>query len=95
MAQRNRTAKTEKRKRVIMKYDAPEAEAVVITGSFCDWDEKHGLKKDKMGVWKKTLTLSPGHYEYRFIIDGQWRDDPACNERVPNTFGTENCVLDV
>jgi hypothetical protein len=24
-----------------------------------------------------------------------WRDDPGCQERVPNGFGGENCVLHV
>jgi hypothetical protein len=28
-------------------------------------------------------------------VDGEWRDDPNCTERVPNPFGSENCVLHV
>jgi len=41
------------------------------------------------------MPRTPGRYEYRFVVDGQWRDDPACTERVPNGFGSENCVLRV
>jgi 1,4-alpha-glucan branching enzyme len=69
---------------------------VSVTGSFCGWGPVgHPLRRDRHGVWKTTLALPPGRYEYRFLVDGQWQDDPACPERVPNGFGTENCVLRV
>jgi hypothetical protein len=45
------------------------------------------------GKWAKELALPPGRYEYRFVIDGQWVDDPAANETVPNPFGGSNAVL--
>lgn len=75
---------------------APGASSVVVTGTFCDWtNEGHALKCDGNGIWKGTLSLHPGRYEYRFLVDGMWHDDPACTERVLNPFGTENCVLEV
>jgi 1,4-alpha-glucan branching enzyme len=75
---------------------APEAEQVLVTGSFCSWvADSVALNKGKKGLWKTTLSLAPGRYEYRFIVDGKWCDDPNCTERVPNEFGTENCVLHV
>jgi len=39
--------------------------------------------------------LTPGRYEYRFLVDGQWRNDPECAECVANPFGSENCVIHV
>ncbi len=73
-----------------------QAEQVLVTGTFCDWQtDSCVLKKDKKGVWRTTLSLIPGRYEYRFLVDGAWRDDPSCTERVPNPFGAENCVLHV
>lgn len=39
-----------------------------------------------------TVGLSPGTYRYRFLVDGEWRDDPECTLRVPNPFGTEDAV---
>jgi len=45
------------------------------------------------GEWTKELTLSPGRYEYRFVVDGEWADDPAAIELIPNPFGTANAVL--
>jgi len=75
---------------------APQAKSVTVTGSFCDWaNQGHPLKHHGDGIWKTTLTLPPGRYEYRFLVDGAWVDDPSCTERVPNSFGTENCVFQV
>ena len=83
-------------KQVTLKLSAPQAKTVLVTGSFCDWQtNSHHLKKDKAGIWKTTVSLPPGSYEYRFVVDGEWQDDPLCQERVPNAFGTENCILHV
>lgn len=72
---------------------APDAQNVRIAGNFTDWDRAPvSLKKQKNGLWKTTLTLSPGAYEYRLLVDGQWRDDPDCPTRVPNGCGSQNCV---
>ena len=76
--------------------DAPGASRVVVTGSFCDWDPTGWpLSQDSGGVWEALLTLPPGRYESRFLVDGEWRDDPHCTERVANPFGTQNCVLEL
>jgi hypothetical protein len=47
------------------------------------------------GLWKVQVSLAPGTYHYRFLVDGEWRDDPECTLRVPNPFGTENAVREV
>ena len=86
------TQKSSKQK-VTFSYTAPEAQAVLLAGDFTGWDQAPlGLKKDKKGVWKKTISLAPGRYEYRLLVDGEWRDDPQCSNRQPNQFGGENCV---
>ena len=81
------------KQRVTFSYIAPEAQTVLVAGYFTGWDQAPvSLKKDKRGLWKKTLTLAPGTYQYRLLVDGQWRDDPQCATRQPNTFGSQNCV---
>jgi 1,4-alpha-glucan branching enzyme len=93
MSQRH-AAILSKPKRRRVELEAPDAQAVAVTGSFCGWaPEGLPLKKGRRGVWKATLQLPPGRYEYRFVVDGEWRDDPLADERVPNPFGSENCVL--
>ncbi len=84
--------KTAKRK-VTFSYVAPEAGSVVLAGDFTGWQQAPvSLKKDESGVWKKTVSLPPGKYEYRLLVDGQWQDDPQCPNRQPNQFGGPNCV---
>lgn len=72
----------------------PSAQSVFIAGSFNDW---HPAIIPMIalgdGRWRKDLTLPPGRYEYRFVVDGQWVDDAAANETVPNPFGGQNAVL--
>lgn len=84
--------KTAKQK-VTFSYSAPSAQTVVLAGDFTSWNQAPvSLKKDKAGVWKKTISLPAGRYEYRLLVDGEWRDDPQCTNRQPNQFGGENCV---
>ena len=84
--------KTGKR-RVTFSYAAPDAETVVLAGDFTGWQQAPlSLKRDKNGLWTKTVLLPPGRHEYRLLVNGEWRDDPKCSTRLPNQFGTENCV---
>ena len=72
---------------------APQAQSVFIAGNFNQWNlSSHPLKRDEHGVWKITLPLTPGRYEYRFMTDGKWENDPFCEGCHPNEFGTMNCV---
>ncbi len=72
---------------------APAARSVALAGDFSEWDKSAvALKKQKGGLWKATVPLDPGPHEYRFLVDGQWSDDPECPTRVPNSLGGENCV---
>lgn len=74
----------------------PAAQSVSIAGSFNEW---HPTVTPMIalgdGRWRKELTLLPGRYEYRLVVDGQWVDDPAAKETAPNPFGGLNAVLTV
>ncbi len=80
-------------KKVQFEFSAPEASEVFLAGEFNDWNPRaNPLKKDKTGMWKLTLSLMSGKYEYRFLRDGNWENDPSCSGCVPNKFGSLNCV---
>jgi 1,4-alpha-glucan branching enzyme len=80
-------------KKVPFEFPAPEAREIFLVGDFNNWDTSANLmKKDKTGIWKATVSLRPGRYEYRFLVDGNWANDPSCCDCVPNEFGSENCV---
>ncbi|MBI4563527.1 MAG: hypothetical protein HY716_02395 [Planctomycetes bacterium] len=69
---------------------------VILTGDFTGWAaDRYRLRKDPDGVWRTRLHLRPGDYQYRLIVDGEWRDNPEATRRVPNPFGGENCVMSV
>ncbi len=82
------------KKIVRFKLNAPRARRVSLAGSFNNWDAGSLLaKKDKSGNWAVSASLNPGKYEYKFVVDGSWINDPVCNSCVPNTMGSTNCVL--
>ena len=75
---------------------APQAQSVFLSGDFNQWNtSSHPLKKGKDGKWKISLALSPGQYQYRFLVDGEWQNDPSSPECVANPFGTSNCLKSV
>jgi len=77
-------------------FSAPKARKVCIAGKFNDWNmTAMPMKKNADGTWKIKLTLSPGRYEYKYVVDGMWAQDMPCAETVPNPFGTYNCLIGV
>ena len=81
------------RRRVAFSLSAPDARNVKLAGDFTGWeDEAREMKRQRNGAWKTTVAVPPGQHEYRFIVDGQWADDPKCDARKPNPFGGENCT---
>ncbi len=88
------TAGRKRAKKAAFTLRAPDAQSVQLAGDFNSWDPAvNPLKKGAKGVWKINLNLSPGRYEYRFLVDGRWENDPQCSEHVANPFGEENCLL--
>lgn len=78
------------------KLYAPQAKKVSLAGSFNSWDTKAlKAKKDSRGSWEVKVGLKPGKYEYKFLVDGSWLNDPRCTSCVVNSFGTRNCIVEV
>ncbi len=75
------------------RFTAPGANSVLLVGDFTQW-QQHGIPmhQGKDGIWSATVHLTPGRHAYRFIVDGEWRDDPECMLRVPNPFGGEDMI---
>lgn len=78
------------------KIKVPGARAVWLAADFTHWQEQAlPMKLTGNGVWGVSVALPPGTYQYRFIVDGEWCDDPECTQRVPNIHGSENAVREV
>lgn len=77
-------------------YYAPGAKKVCLAGKFNDWNTRSlPMKKDKDGVWKTAVRLSPGRYEYKFFVDGVWTPEHPGSDTVLNPYGTYNRVIGV
>jgi 1,4-alpha-glucan branching enzyme len=78
------------------RFSAPAASSVLLVGDFTNWQQRGiPMQKGKDGTWAATVTLPHGKYNYRFIVDGEWQDDPECTLRVPNPYGSQNMVRQV
>lgn len=66
-----------------------------LVGEFNGWDESATpLTALKDGRLKVVVELEPSReYQYRYIVDGNWRNDEAADKYVPNEFGEENSVV--
>ncbi len=92
----SKTPKVPKTTQQTFSFNAPEALSVQLVGDFTHWQEKPiNLSRQRGGTWKVTVPLAPGTHHYRFLVDGQWRDDPECTLRVANPFGSLNAVRQV
>lgn len=77
-------------------YRASAALRVHLAGNFTRWQSNAiPMSKGDDGIWRCTVHLAPGTYHYRFIVDGQWHDDPECTLRISNDFGTANMLREV
>ncbi len=75
---------------------APEAERVVLVGSFNDWDPSATpLVRDiDGGLWVAELRLPTGRHLYAFVVDGnEWVLDESAPVAPADEFGSPNSVL--
>lgn len=81
---------------MILTLFAPQAREVAVAGGFNNWrPEATPLRDTGAGEWAVRLPLRSGRYEYRFVVDGQWVDDPRASQRVASPYGGTNSVLQV
>ena len=81
---------------IAFQLTAPSALSVMLAADFTGW-EKMPVKLTRLadGTWQTAIALPPGRYAYRFIVDGQWQDDPDCSQWEVNPFGSTNAVIEV
>jgi 1,4-alpha-glucan branching enzyme len=64
--------------RAIFDWYFPNAKQVCVAGTFNDWQPAATPLHDcGGGRWILDIPLQPGRYEFRFVVDGQWSDDPG------------------
>jgi chromosome partitioning protein len=83
---------------VVVRYRDAEADDVRIAGDFNGWVPDKGVRsliesEGQTRVWTKILRLAPGTYQYRYVVDGEWRADPENPEGTTNPAGGRNSIL--
>jgi 1,4-alpha-glucan branching enzyme len=77
-------------------YVDPTAKVVFVAGEFNNWSTSaNPLQKDASGIWTASVPLKPGRYQYKFVVDGDWRLDPANANSVDDGTGNMNSVKTV
>jgi 1,4-alpha-glucan branching enzyme len=85
-----------KRRKITFSLESTDAKEVILMGDFNNWNpKKHPMKKDENGKWTRIVMLLPGKYEYKFLVDGQWKEDPQNTKICANIFGTYNNVFNL
>ncbi len=92
-------------KNVEFVFRTPNAKKVYLAGDFNSWEaESLPMKKYTEGAWEAVVTLPPGRYEYKMLVDDAWTEESPCTVmmggscfklileggRIPNPFGTQN-----
>ncbi len=85
--------------------EGQSVQSVSLRGSMNDWGETPLAKGDD-GVWRVTVDLAPGTYQYKYFVDGQWPQDmstglgggpldPDAGNYVDDGYGGKNAVRKV
>ena len=78
---------------VTFAFEAPEAGRVLLVGDFNEWTPDGSEMQPIGGIWTKVITLAPGRYRYRYVVDGQWQNDPSNAAVEPNPYGGHDSIL--
>ncbi|OUS44052.1 hypothetical protein BE221DRAFT_23258 [Ostreococcus tauri] len=68
--------------------------SVEVEGSFDNWQSRQTLHKSGNREFAIVMSLRPGVYQYKFIVDGQWKYAPD-QPTMYDEMGNVNNVLEV
>jgi 1,4-alpha-glucan branching enzyme len=82
---------------VSFNYYDPVAQNVQLVGDFSNWEPVYDVMVQEKGnnIWKGTFPLDPGKYQYKFVVDGEWKLDPYNPEVVTSNMGANNSLVTV
>jgi len=68
---------------------------VRVLGSFNGWSWDKGLAmKNGKGTYTAAITLKPGEYQFRYLVDNQeWKNDWEAQGYVSSGLNSDNCVF--
>ena len=70
-----------------------EAQNVKLTGSFCNWNIKYDMIKDPNdNKFKLALPLNNEIYQFKFIVDNEWKYSSNYQTQPDNLGNINNCI---
>ncbi len=85
--------KEDEKRKIQFKFYAPQANEVYLVGTFNKWNPiKKKMKINEKGEWLTRVILVEGEHQYKFIVDGEWVNDPGAERFVENGVGGINSV---
>lgn len=87
--------KSQKQRYVLSIIDNSEMKFVQAKGEFNNWNPNNGSFSKEKSLWKQELYLSPGQYQYLFVIDGVETLDPSNPAKVSNGMGGFNSLITI
>jgi hypothetical protein len=77
-------------------YKNDNANNVSIVGDFNNWNPySHPMRKNLAGLWEIVIDIPPGVYFYRFVVDGNYKNDPLGRVMVYDIFDNTFTRLEV
>lgn len=85
---------SEEQNKNLIKFEWNEGgKEVFITGSFCEWNKRFKMHKNKYDIFEIELFLPKGKFEFKFIVDDIW----LCSSNYPqikDNRGISNNYID-
>jgi 1,4-alpha-glucan branching enzyme len=82
---------------VTFSLDRPGAQDIYLCGDFNQWSPVllRMLRHGSSDHWEQRLTLAPGRYQYKFVVDGEGIHDPEAFENVHDQCASLSSVMEV
>ena len=88
------SAPSESRRLVTLRFQDAEASSVAVVGNFNGWSPATHQMKKNGDTWELTVSLAPGRYAYRFLVDQKKQVlDPSSAATEADGYGGKNSVL--
>ena len=81
--------------KVTFRHEAAGAASVSLAGDFNGWSDSANPMTQADGVWTLVYALDPGDYQYKFVVDGNWTQDPGNPNAAEDGFGGQNSLVHV
>lgn len=80
---------------ILFQYWAPQAREVSLAGDFNQWVAVPLLRRNGEGLWQRVISLRTGQFRYKFLVDGEWKLDPAARQQRQNLYGNLDSYIEI